>query len=91
MNCVSDVSEGTRMIPDLSVELGIELDELLQTLADRLEHSSSSVTWPFVKERLNHLIEDLKQKSENRSDRPAIEEDIAKIEEFIRRRELQRV
>ena len=45
------------------------------------------VTWPFVKGGLNNIISDLKRTLQNRDDRPTIEEDIARIEEFIKRQE----
>jgi hypothetical protein len=70
-----------------STEPEITLDELLRSVAYWLEHSNSDVTWPFVKRGLGNLIEDLKLTLESRSDRSAIEEDIAKIEEFIERQE----
>ena len=77
------------MVEDKSMESQLDLDVLLQNVAYWLEHSNSDVTWPFVKRGLNHIIGDLRQKLELRSDRPAIEAVIAKIEEFIKRREPQ--
>ena len=77
------------MVEDKSMESQLDLDVLLQNIAHWLEHSNSDVTWPFVKRGLNHIIGDLRQKLELRSDRPAIEAVIAKIEEFIKRREPQ--
>jgi hypothetical protein len=77
------------MVEDKSMESQLDLDVLLQNIASWLEHSNSDVTWPFVKRGLNHIIGDLRQNLELRSDRPAIEAVIAKIEEFIKRRELQ--
>ena len=70
-----------------STEPELEVDELLSSLAYWLEHSNSDVTWPFVKGGLNSIISDLKRTLQNRDDRPTIEEDIAKIEEFIKRQE----
>ena len=70
-----------------STEPEVELDELFSALAYWLEHSNSDVTWPFVKGGLNNIISDLKRTLQNRDDRPTIEEDIAKIEEFIKRQE----
>jgi hypothetical protein len=77
------------MVEDKSMESQLDLDVLLQNVAYWLEHSNSDVTWPFVKRGLNHIIGDLRQRLELRSDRPAIEAVIAKIEEFIKRREPQ--
>jgi hypothetical protein len=77
------------MVEDNSMESQLDLDVLLQNVAYWLEHSNSDVTWPFVKRGLNQLIGDLRQKLELRSDQPAIEAVIAKIEEFIKRREPQ--
>ncbi len=65
------------------------LDELLQSVLYWLEHSNSAVTWPFVKRGLNSLIEDLREDLESRPDRRALERDIAKIEEFIKRTDKQ--
>lgn len=65
------------------------LDELLQSVVYWVEHSDSAVTWPFVKRGLNSVIEDLRKTLKSRPDRRAIEEDIAKIEEFITRRDVQ--
>jgi hypothetical protein len=77
------------MVEDNSMESQLDLDVLLQNIAYWLEHSNSDVTWPFVKRGLIQLIGDLRQKLELRSDQPAIEAVIAKIEEFIKRREPQ--
>ena len=77
------------MVQDKSMEPQLDLDVLLQDIAYWLEHSNSDVTWPFVKRGLNHIIGDLRQTLELRSDRRAIEEVIAKIEEFIKHRESQ--
>jgi hypothetical protein len=63
--------------PELSV------DEVLQNLTYWLEHSDSNVTWPFVKRGLRSLIDDLKLTLGSRSDRPMVENDIIKIQEFI--------
>lgn len=65
----------------------LSLDELLQNVAYWLEHSDSSVTWPFVKRGLNSLVDDLKLTLGSRSDRSMVEKDILKIEEFIRGQE----
>jgi hypothetical protein len=70
-----------------STEPDIELDELLSSLVYWLEHSNSDVTWPFVKGGLNSLLSDLKGTLQSRSDRSTIEQDIAKIEEFIKRQD----
>ena len=65
----------------------LELDALLRNLAYSLERSDADVTWLFVKRGLDHMIEDLKEKLLDPSlsnKRQALEEDIAKVEEFIR-------
>jgi hypothetical protein len=77
------------MAQEQSMESQLDLDALLQNIAYWLEHSNSGVTWPFVKHGLNHIIGDLRKTLELRSDRRAIEEVIAKIEEFIKHREPQ--
>jgi len=61
------------MAQEKSMEPQIDLDGLLQNIAYWLEHSNSDVTWPFVKRGLNHIVGDLRQNLELRSDRPAIE------------------
>jgi hypothetical protein len=65
----------------------LSLDELLRSVAYWLDHSDSDVTWPFVKRGLSNLIDDLKLTLESRSDRSTIEEDIVRIEEFIKRQD----
>lgn len=65
----------------------MELDELLSSLVYWLEHSNPDVTWPFVKAGLNNIISDLKRTLQSRNDRATIEEDIAKIEKFIKRQD----